>query len=625
MHQSAEELLSEMQTARTIIDQYTDIRDLPIVDLLNALDDGSYEMRHYRWNIAAILYVEKIDNYSYDYLATELVTHNFPEYLCEHIMFLLQKEHDICSIKLLKVALQHETFLQIFPFVQKNIRYEGVIEKDNITDFFYILPSIPSNKEYYLFSDFSQKIVENSLEDYAFTEIINSKPEKSKMLLPFLLEHIYNQSADIGDFYLSTLFHSTEAIFWIDSIVAGLGCSLRNHVDIFERYFRILQEISLEKQAWKKLIPCYVEYVFCHGKNEDIYRSVLDTLRIIEKSLEEEKLIFIRTIAYQKDISAELEIIRQSICKTAFEKKEEVLAAMEDYYYHFRSKLSTADVLKELHSTFIVNGYNNTCYHEFFKLFKDLLSEYSDRQYTVWQYFMYVLYDRKEESVAFAIGLFEYAITFSESVNQIFEFEINEKTACLTVKLLSALSIHCEQVCIFSFEIARFLSENSQQYIETIYDDIYTSYPYTCQKTAQNYVDSSFYLQQKVARRIVNRYQREYDEQKQWHTIPDLWPSMKRQMIAQNSSIQQNKRINKMAQKESIFAQLFSNHMMKYGKRSGYIRHIGHNNYTYQTNEYMSFETSMELSETYTKTPVEWYLSRREVLEERRKYIEAYC
>ena len=47
MYQSTEELLSEMQKAREIIAQRSDIQDLSIEDLLNVLDDGSQEMRHY--------------------------------------------------------------------------------------------------------------------------------------------------------------------------------------------------------------------------------------------------------------------------------------------------------------------------------------------------------------------------------------------------------------------------------------------------------------------------------------------------------------------------------------------------------------------------------------------------
>lgn len=624
MHPSTEELLLEMQKAREIINKRSDIQDLSVEDLLNVLDDGSKEMHHYRWIIVAILYVEKIENYSYDYLATELVTHNFTEYLCGYIMFLLQKEHSICSITLAKVALQHETFLQIFPFIQKNLRYENKIEKNDIIDFLYTMPSIPQGKEYYLFTDFSQIIVENSLENYTFTELINSKSEKAKVLLACLLEHIYRKNTGIGDSYLSTLLHSAETIYWIDAIVTGIRCSLRVHVDIFEECFCIFQEIKHEKQAWEKLIPCYVEYVLCQDKNDEINRNVLDSLREIEKTSTEDKLIFIRTITCQKDISTELETIRQSICKTPFEKKEDVLEAMEGYYCHFRLKMNTEDILKELHNTFIINNYNIANYHGFFDLFQNLWLEYNDQQSIIWQCFISALYDKKEESVAFALGLFEYAINYSEILNQIPELRINEDAACLTIKLINTLSFHYEQVCLFSFELARFLPDNSSKYIDTFFDDIYLSYPHTCQKTAQMYHSSPFRLQQKLAKQTTSRYQQECDDQAKWRTVPDLWPSLERQMIARRAAIQQNKKINKMAHENSIFTQLFSNHVMKYGKRSGFIRRLGHNNYAYQTSEYMSFETSMELSATYTKTPVEWYMNRTKVLEERRNYVETY-
>lgn len=626
MHQSTEELLLEMQKARAIIDQRSDIQDLSVEDLLNVLDDGSQEMRHYRWNIAAILYVERIEFYSYDYLATELATHIFPEYLCEYIMFLLQKEHNICSITLSRTALQQGTFVQIFPFVQKNIRYEDKVEKNNIMDFFYVMPNVPQKKEYYFFSDFSQKIVENNLEDFAFAELINSKPEKAKMLLSILLEQTYNKNTDIGDSYLRILLHSTEPIYWIDAITAGIICSLKKHVRIFEECFCTLQEIKREKQAWEKLIPCYVEYVLCQDKdkNEEINLNVLDSLGEIKNTSIENKLIFLRAITYRKDISAALELIRQSICRMPFEKKNEALAAMEDYYYHFRQKLNTEEVLKELHDIFIINDYNIANYHEFFDLFQNLLSEYNDKQSVIWQYFISALYDKKEESVAFALGLFEYAVTYSGIIDQITELEINEDTACLTIKLLSALSLHHDQVCLFSFELARFLPDNSPQYLKTFLENIYISYPYTCQKAAQKYDSSPLRLQQEIARQAISRYQQDNDDQDKWRTVPDLWPSMERQMVARRAAIQQNQKINKMAHEESFFAQLFPNHVMKYGKRSGFIRHLGHTNYAYQTSEYMSFETSMELSATYTKTPVEWYLNRRKVLEERRDYVETH-
>lgn len=624
MYQSIDELRDEMKKAHQIIVSKPEIQKCTIPEVLDTLFDGTQEMRHYRWEVAAILYVDRLLNYSYDYLATELASSDNPEHLYSYIMFVLQEEHNVSCIYLLKSSLEHDTFSHILPLVSHNICFESDITKEVIVVFLSIMKHFPRNMEYDLFSSFSAKIVDYAFDAYTFNELVENKPEKADSFLPYLLERVYKKVPDIGNSYLESLIHFSQPDEWISSIIVGIRCSLQTKNDYFEEALPILQRFSKNKQKWGILIPCFIEYCLRKEKRKNIRKSILESLQEIVLSTLDGKLIFLNDISYRTDIPDDLDALRVFICSNSIDRNNDVLDALSSYYYHNRNKLPISDVLKQLYTVFVVNEYSIENYHDFFDSFSNLWPDYSKFQHEIWSFFLHVLFEPKEESLPFAVGLFENAMTFSNNEAIEDDLRIDEETACLVMQIMNVFTMHSESIIMFCFTLLRYLHGDIEQFVKSFFDEIYISYPYTSHKIAKKYIDSSESIQQELAKKIINQYEKDNNDQNKWKAVPDLWPSEERHVIAQKVLMEQNEKLNKSAEEKNFFSRYFSKQFLKYGKRSGFIQYREQGKKDYISSEYASIKVQIELPVLYVNTPVEWFVHRKKVLEMRRDYIAAH-
>lgn len=621
MHQSSHELIEEVKKSREIMKQRPGINELSIQEILDEFNDDQQEIKRYRWIIAAVVYVDRLNDYSYELLVYKLANDTIPEHLCGYIMFLLQQEHGISCIKVLKTATQNDSFQQLLPFVYENIRYEPTINEEIIDDFLHLMHIVPLNKQYRIYSCYAERISNNSLEQYAFSQLLENRPDGADSFMPYLMESIYYKDYNLGDCYLNKIVHSADASDWINTIVASLRCSLQKKTNAFEDCFSLIHGFVEKDDLWGKILPCYIEYSLHDGQNCKILDEVIRCLHKIKNDSLQIQLTFLNTITFLKKTSNPIEEIRFSICIRDFNKNEQMIEAIEIYYS--QKGMPIDELLKELHSIFVLNNYNIGNYHEFFTKFENVLYKHSEHTLKIIEYIFCAVLDKNDASVAFVIGLLEHANLSFPSQNEQGILHFNEEMACLVIRIITAFTVHGELLFTFAFELIPYIQETRRNYIKTFFNEVYSSYPYTCQEMAQKYVNSPCLIQKDLAKQILAKWKEENNNQKKWHSVPDLWPSKERQVIARKVAVEQNQRIRKMANEKSFFAQLFNNCIMKYGKRSGIIRQLGHGEFGYQSSDYITKEIHMELSKIYLYTPIEWYMNRQEVLDERRKYIAA--
>lgn len=119
-----------------------------------------------------------------------------------------------------------------------------------------------------------------------------------------------------------------------------------------------------------------------------------------------------------------------------------------------------------------------------------------------------------------------------------------------------------------------------------------------------------------IHQKVLEIYECMLNERNLSYEIKDLQISREHQYIYHRAMQEQNRMINKKANKTSIFGQLFKSSTLKYGTRNAYVSVGRKDEKFYQVNPYIDHEYRMELPAVYVKDPVEYELRRRFFLEE---------
>ena len=119
-----------------------------------------------------------------------------------------------------------------------------------------------------------------------------------------------------------------------------------------------------------------------------------------------------------------------------------------------------------------------------------------------------------------------------------------------------------------------------------------------------------------LAEKVLEMHERMLNERKLSYEIRDLEISREHQYIYRRAMQEQNRMINKNANKKSVFGQLFKRRTLKYGTRNAHVCSGKKEEKFYQVNPYMHHEYHMELPAIYVKDPVEYEFRRGTFLEE---------
>lgn len=576
------------------------------------------------WGIKAYQYVKEIDFFSYKKIICSLSEINGKGCECNYIAYILQKEHGIRMVKLFIEAFKVGKDQQIIPFVEENILFESSVEIEEAEGFFIAVCQNKCRPMEVLLSDYARLVCIMHKQEDVFRLFMKDKKEFYFDFMLYFCREVYQTNLSYGDRMLLELLQmeNDEAE---GTAVDFLGIGIYYGLHIFEQYFEKIQgwmQKSLELRI--KLIPIYIEYLK-KAEKEDIIIDIYSELKKISVATIEEKCSFLQAILSEEPLPEHLKQIFDNILLYPFEKNGEMLRLL-NRFFSVQKNMDNAEKLQYIYQIYIINEYEGD-FQDFFSFFAPILHKMKQKPQIIVDYFMKCMFTSGIENLYFALGLYINAVSLDCLINILQEREISVRELSLMLKGFLYFANDEKNVCRLSYELIRIIPEtmDAGPYLEVCMGQVYENYCYTYYELAKQQGNGYGKWGAELTKQILEKYQEYAANQKTAYGIPDLKPSMERELLLRKAKSERNKETNKAARKKSFFASLFSNKgsgVMKYGKRFAAIQYTKKDNYSYLVSPYASFKCEKEIPYIYIKDPVQWFSLCERYLKERDNYCE---
>lgn len=622
MYETREAMESLLRKSKDILSEQPGLFDNSPEEILEKLNDGTQEMIHVRWGVAAFVFVNGIEDLSYEGLAHSLTETSMPDNLCGKVMYILQRDKGINTIKLMVAARHIGRVEKTIPFVCRNFAFDERIGEEEVGEFIDTINDVSQKSIYVVINGFAKRVVAESLERQAFLHVMKGVTDKGLLFLQKLICEVYKQDQLRGNIILDIMLNDSQKNRLIDVIVAGIMASFNYDVEEFSSHFDVLDTFWDDSNTCQRVIPCYVQYALIVPEDDVLRIKVMERLKGIPQAKLCDKQSFMGAVMYQKKEPRDLEIIVEEISSTPFEKDSSLLQSLITYWYSKKHKTAQEELWHIIRNLFIVNGYGAKDRREFFEAVGRLLPKGSSPS-EVWECFIESMLSEGDAHLQFALGLFEHVLIPVAINRGRTGSVILESSALMVLKIIALFTHDTEDIVQFAFSLIEQIDSLSEAYINNCIDIVYREYPGTSHNVAQKYLTATNEWQRSLAKRIEEQYENDRANQSAWHEVPDLYPSNSRIDVYRHVQMEWNQQINRDAQKHSITGLLFRNVMMKYGCRFVQVIKLKSGKYACQTGGYTTHEIQYEMPSSYVYSPIARQMKMYEVLEERRAYIEA--
>ena len=297
-----------------------------------------------------------------------------------------------------------------------------------------------------------------------------------------------------------------------------------------------------------------------------------------------------------------------------------------DYYLSFCEDFFSYGEIAEVLRDFFVLFYRQSKETDHsFDPFVSTTGIVKEHQQEAWSCFLDSMLTDSPGYHRFAMVLFQTILEEMCVAKTAPALSTDNELAGLALRSVLYYSFDSRKICRFMFSLCDVIrEENQEEFLKICMEDVYRNYPLSCSREAAEQKDSPVPLKALLARRILERHEREGELQKAAHAIPDLAPSFERHQISRLAFQERNKLFNSAAKKASVFSQLFKSNTLKYGRRSGYIRHEINGKPSYQVSPFVTFRQEYELPSLYVASIFDWYVARKTVMNERSEYIASH-
>lgn len=622
MYETQEAMESLLRKSKDILSKQPGLFDNSPEEILERLNDGTQEMIHLRWGVAALVFVNGIEDLSYEGLAYSLTETSMPDNLCGKIMYILQRDKGINTIKLMVAARHIGRVEKTVPFVCRNFSFDERIGEKEVDEFIDTINDVSQKSIYVVINGFAKRVVAESLEKQAVLHVMKEVTDKGRLFLQKLICEVYKQDQLRGNIILDVMLNDSQNNRLIDAIVAGILASFNYDVTEFSSHFDVLDSFWDDSDTHEKVIPCYVQYASIVPETDVLRVNVMERLEGIPQSKLCAKQSFMGAVMYQKKEPRDLENIVKRIGSAPFEKDASLLQSLITYWYQKMHKTAEKELWHNIRSLFIVNGYGAKDRGEFFKVVGTMLPKGSS-QNEVWECFIESMLSEGDAHLQFALGLFEHVLVPTATKERSTNSMLSERAALMILKIVTLFTHDTEDIVQFAFSLIEQIDDLSETYIIDCIDIVYHEYPDTSHNVAQKYLTSPNEWQRSLAKRIEEQYETDRVHQSAWHEVPDLYPSNSRHDVYRHVQMEWNQRINRDARKQSVGGLFFRNVMMKYGRKLVHIIEIKPGEYTSRTSGYITSTVKIEIPSSYVNSPITRRMRMYDALEERRAYIEA--
>ena len=627
MASNREKIEDVLYKGQAILSSRPELADMDLHDIINDLDDGTPEMLHNRWGVAAWVFVKSINDFTMQSLVESLS--NVESGLLTYVYtgYLLLTRYGVNLEELLLCADKCDKFEKIVPFVSENLIYETELYEKSILPIMCMMEKHLEHSSYHPFlrkysehitSFKAQKLVEERIGD------INEQVKYD--LMNYLCAGWYADNLEEASNYIERLLNR-KGLLNKKLAIKFLDVSLHYNKSIFQKHFGQLEDMALaENQLWLTMIPLFVKYVVNENNNtehdpDNIQPRVFTYLEKIPERTLDEKYEFLDCIVYQESISERLELIIKAILGQSFCKEQRFLNILDHYLYTYLQKNEWIYVLKLMRKVFIVNHYS-VDYKNFFHALNLVAEKIVNYSAEITCQALKDVLSRDIGCLFFGLGLLlecgniHALIKKEDTTNSILPPTLTNTQMIQVAKTILYFSPDTQKACHIAFQLLELSNDSNEQYIEFCLEEIFENYPSTMYKVAEQYIAATEGSQVALAQKIKHAYEQQLAAKKRCYEIKDLRPSREHDYIYRKALAEKNRIMRKQIREESFLASLFSSRFLKYGARNAHIMIGRKGEMIFQVSPYAHIQHEVELPTLYMHDPVDFALKKQAYLKE---------
>lgn len=262
MIRNREEVESVLNEGEKILLKRPELAEMSIHDMLNELDDGTEQMIHYRWGVAAWLVIKSLKSFESKMLVEPLSEVDSGVLTYEYAGYLLQSRYKVSMVELILEAEKCGKFDKIISYVKDNIIYEEKLYEQYIIS---VLNTMENHKSHNCYRAF--------LMQYAKHIVDKDAQKLVEGLLDDIDRQIYYDFMQVmrWEWYQKDAAEANEVIgrmlgrrsVWSKKVAIDyLEASLIYDKAVFHQYFFQVENLIQEsEELWQMLIPVFIKYV----------------------------------------------------------------------------------------------------------------------------------------------------------------------------------------------------------------------------------------------------------------------------------------------------------------------------------------------------------------------------
>lgn len=622
------DIFSVLKRSREIIKGNSALRDIPLENLFNYMSGKYADDMPAVLGVLAYFYIENIDCSSNDRILESIKKKPCEYRYRKYTMFILQKKYHFSVFKLLIDIEKMNLASPIITYFADNIIYEESIPTNKVLEYLDMICNCGQEMANRLLFYYTSFVINKQDFKKVFKLIYCKNDNKYIEFLRLLLNEIYDCAPKKGEeLTIEMLNNFSSKIFCLELMLEGLRLSVYTNTEIFSKYFSFILKLTKENYSWKKIIPIFIIYINRENYEDDIKEKILRRLKLISQEDDDVKCVFLTQVAFLSEPRKEIGQIVDNIIDNNIINNSEVLRGVSGYYYKMLSDDEKGDlselVIEKLYIIFIKNNYTNENYKNFFDSVIDVLNMLKKNQKVVWNFFLKSFKGKSSSCLWFSLGIYEYILE-RPLLSTLADAKLeNAKLYIYIIKFILFFGTGGEQIVKFIFDVVKFIpKERMDLYVGECATEMYSVYPYTSARLANEYKNGNYQQQITLAKLLNKKHALFIKAQEKRLSVPDFNPSLKFHEINNDIRNQINMEINKAADEKSIFSQIFPKVVLKYGNKVDVVKRSQHNTVEHVDMEYSCIKFEYEMPMLYMRDPVDFIVRCNRIIKERGEFVE---
>ena len=597
------------------IETYPEVSKMSSDELSEYFASVEYE-RGVNWVVIALVVAKSLDAGNLEKLIIELSSLDGADLTKEHIGYLLYSKYGVDIENLLLQSDKMGVFDKILPYVVYNIVFQNEFREENILGIALLINShLRENTAVHSLSlNYTTHAINFNKEAEVFECLIDIDFEFKNDILSRIGRSWLEKSRDVAVQRLEALFKTNRE----EKIRTAL-CIIKEAYKKQETVELFYANMSCAAKSFSGvrdvIVAIYTSYVLGTEKENEIYNSILKEWRLYSMD-DQNKNEFLRAIQYEDELGEEILDAFENIISLPLPNNESFRMVDTIIYHIFKDKGHEV-VLSILGKIYTLNRFNCDFdrFTESFSLSFGILPE---NDINIWEYIWSEFNKDCSPCTVFCMGVLLNKFSIKDSFIE--EVISNNKSismdqVCAVLWLLQYVFPIGDTVCKLYFELAPFCLNDAEKYINWGIVELYSSFPLTLTKIANEQQGSKTVAIKSVSDAIIEHDKNKRLDRDVFYKVKDFEPGNEREKTIRKVLIEQNQKIKKLGEGKSVFALFCKTSHLKYGKRMGFITRFG-DSVEYSSRAPVAFTYECEPPKKYLIDPVGYTIDRITALNE---------